>query len=346
MRIQIQPPISVGLLLSYSCNARCRHCMYACSPKWPKEWISENRLENILKTLKSYLMPAPYGPDSVGLSHGLHFTGGEPFLNFPLLVKAVEIARSLDIPSLFVETNCIWAVHNEVTREKLLKLKERGLNGIMISVNPFYLEYVPFERTRRCVQLSREIFGQNTMVYQQEFYQQFMRLGIKGRLSFEDYLGLPGSQQAIRYAEFFMMGRAPYQAHLFPGEMVSRFPAGYFFYQPCEPPFLREWHNHVDHYGNYMPGFCGGLSLGNIDNLKEWVEEGLDLREYPILDFIIKNDFKSLFEFARLEEYPAGKQSYYSKCHLCVDMRKFLASKSDYKELQPRLFYKYLDERT
>jgi len=344
MKIHVPAPISVGLLLSYICNARCRHCMYACSPKWPKEWIPEIRLEKILQTLKPYLEPAPYGPDSVSLSHGLHFTGGEPFLNFPLLVKAVEIAKALNIPSLFVETNCIWAIDDEVTREKLQKLKDRGMKGIMISVNPFYLEYVPFQRTRRCVQLSMEIFGQNTMVYQQEFYQQFTRLGIEGSLPFEDYLNLPGSLQAIRYTEFFMMGRAPYQAHLFPGDMISGFPASYFFYQPCEPPFLREWHNHVDHYGNYIPGFCGGISLGDIEDLKEWVEEGIDLRAYPILNFILENDFKSFYEFTCQEGYPAEKQRYYSKCHLCVDMRKFLESKGDYKELQPRLFYQYLNE--
>jgi hypothetical protein len=35
----------------------------------------------------------------------------------------------------------------------------------------------------------------------------------------------------------------------------------------CSPPFLREWHNHFDNYGNYMPGFCGGISFWNCRNL-------------------------------------------------------------------------------
>ena len=39
-RLKLPEPISGGLLLSYQCNAECRHCMYACSPKW-KDWISE-----------------------------------------------------------------------------------------------------------------------------------------------------------------------------------------------------------------------------------------------------------------------------------------------------------------
>jgi len=47
MQVKLPEPISGGLLLSYQCNAECRHCMYACLPKW-KDWISEKDLEEIL----------------------------------------------------------------------------------------------------------------------------------------------------------------------------------------------------------------------------------------------------------------------------------------------------------
>lgn len=343
MKEPVPAPISVGLLLSYKCSARCRHCMYACSPGWPGDWITELDLERTIKEVAPYLHPSPFGPDTVSLSHGLHFTGGEPFLNFPLLLRAVKTAVTFKIPSTFVETNCIWAVNDELTREKLQQLKRSGLNGIMISVNPFYLEYVPFERTRRCVTISQEIFGQNAMIYQQEFYYQFLQLGISDRLTLREYLALPGSRQAIQYTEFFMMGRAPYQAHRLPEGIISTFPASYFFYQPCDPPFLREWHNHVDNYGHYIPGFCGGISLGDIGNLKKLIEEGIELSLYPILNFIIKNDFKSLNEFACQQGYAGENRTYYSKCHLCVDVRKFLATKDHYRELQPYHFYRQLD---
>ena len=88
-----------------------------------------------------------------------------PFMNFELLLKAVETAHELKIPSTFVETNCYWCPSDEVTREKLQLLKEKGLKGILISVNPFYLEYVPFERTERAIRISQEVFGKNVMVY-------------------------------------------------------------------------------------------------------------------------------------------------------------------------------------
>ena len=76
--------------------------------------------------------PCPYGSNSINLNYGLHFTGGEPFLNFDLLCEAVEMAEELDIPSTFVETNCFWAVNDKSTKEKLSILKNKGLKGILI----------------------------------------------------------------------------------------------------------------------------------------------------------------------------------------------------------------------
>ena len=111
--------------------------------------------------VSDYIQPSPYGKNYMSLNHGIHFTGGEPFLNFELLCLAVEMAESMNIPSTFVETNCFWATSDEIVREKLNILKNKGLKGILISVNPFFLEYIPFERTDRVINLSYEIMFSN-----------------------------------------------------------------------------------------------------------------------------------------------------------------------------------------
>ena len=157
--IKLPQPTSGGVMLSYKCSAECRHCMYACSPRWQGDWISEEDLETLLSGLAGGIEPSPWGADTMSLNHGLHFTGGEPFLNFKLLTRAVEMAEALGIPSIFVETNCFWCKTDQATLEKLSLLKEKGLRGIMISVNPFYAEYVPFDRTKRCIRISHEVFG-------------------------------------------------------------------------------------------------------------------------------------------------------------------------------------------
>ena len=332
-------PISGGLLLSYRCTAECRHCMYACSPKWKGDWISEENLRKILSQLAGKIAPSPWGSEMVSLNYGLHFTGGEPFLNFGLLLRAVEIADELKIPSTFVETNCYWCTKDETTREKLHLLKEKGLRGILISVNPFYLEYVPFERTERAIRISMEVFGKNVMVYQLEYYNLFKKLGVKGKILLEDYLNLMKSEDLARNVELFLMGRAAYKLK----DFYPKYPAHYFFNQPCQPPFIRNWHNHFDNYGNFLPGYCGGISLGDCRNLDELLKEGIDLKKHPVLKFLTTQDMKGLLQFARDFGYREPAEGYVSKCHLCIDLRKYLVSRDDFNELKPKDFYLYLE---
>ena len=186
MRAQIPAPYSGGLILSYICNARCAQCMYACSPDWDADWMTDEDLEKIQDQLSGTIQPAPSGKDTISLAHGLHFTGGEPFLNFELLVKAVETAEAIGIPSTFVETNSYWAVNKKTAYAKLRLLKEKGLKGIMLSVNPFYLEYVPFERTETAIETSYQLFGPNMIIYQWEYYRKFKNLGLKGIVPFKE----------------------------------------------------------------------------------------------------------------------------------------------------------------
>lgn len=342
MRYEIPIPISGGLILSYRCTAKCMHCMYGCSPEWKGDWMSTDDMETILSGLAGKIAPSPFGPDTISLSHGLHFTGGEPFLNYPLLCTAVEMAHAHGIPSLFVETNGYWCVDDERTREKLHALKDRGLHGMLVSVNPFYLEYVPFERTERAVRIGYEVFGRNTAVYQTEYFRLFKEYGFRDRVAFNSFLQREGSGQVWSQVEFFFMGRAPYSL----GELfASRFPryrAADLLSFPCAPPFLRNWHNHFDNYGNFIPGYCGGLSLGDCRELDRLLAEGIDDEKHPVLGFIAEGDFAGFYAFAYERGYRESEEGYFSKCHLCTDLRRHLLKNGGFAELEPAFFYEQL----
>jgi hypothetical protein len=338
-RVKVPPPISGGILLSYKCSAACRHCMYACSPKWKGDWITREDLETLLSTLARWIAPSPWGAQTMSLNHGLHFTGGEPFLNFDLLVEAAEMAEELKIPSTFVETNCSWCASDETAREKLERLRQAGLKGILISVNPFYAEHVPFERTERCIRVSQAVFGRNVMVYQAAYYDRFKQLGIKERIPLEDYIALTQRERLAEHVELFLMGRATRQLR----DFYPRYPARRFFDEPCRPTFLRDWHNHFDNYGNFMPGYCGGLSLGHWRDLDTLVEEGIALDEHPVLRFLIAEDIQGLLDFAGDFGYRETEEGYLSKCDLCLDVRTYLVSQRDFEELRPREFYERLE---
>lgn len=337
--LTVPSPQSCGVMLSYTCNAQCRHCMYACSPESSSDWMSEEKIDNLLSQLSSYIVPSPDGPESLSLNHGLHFSGGEPFLNYPLLLRAIALSAEYGIPSVFVETNCFWCRDDKYTRAKLLELKATGLKGIMISVNPFYLEYVPFEYTERAIRISNEIFGDNLMVYQMEYYKRFLELGLNGTISYDEYLKIEKEEDFMRNVEFFLTGRPVYNMVEILDRHYPRFTPSQLVSQPCQPEFRRTWHNHFDNYGHFMPGYCGGLSYGDWGNLDGLVGSFVDEQEKPILYRIMRGDFQGLLDFALEKGYQPFKEGYFSKCHLCLDMRKQLIEKADFAELGPKEYY-------
>jgi hypothetical protein len=264
-------------------------------------------------------------------------------MSFGLLCTACGFCSEMRIPSIFVETNCFWCVDDRKTREKLLLLKAQGLRGLLISVNPFYLEYVPFERTERAIRIGHEIFGNNLMVYQMEYYWRFKKAGITNRVQFDDYLMIERKEDFLRNVEFFVLGRAAYKLGARLQGLLPKYSAELFFREPCRPSFLRNWHNHFDNYGNYIPGYCGGISLGDIKDLEFLLKEGIDIQEYPVLGYLMDEDIEGLLRMAEDLGYHQLGEGYLSKCHLCIDIRRHLVDVSDFKELRPREFYLYLD---
>jgi hypothetical protein len=324
------------MFLSYRCTSTCKHCLYACSPRWPDHWISEDDAGQILAQLAAVMRGKYPHPGRVGVNDGLHFTGGEPFLNFDLLLRLVRIARRVGIPTTFVETNGFWCRDDATALDQLRTLQAAGLDGILVSANPFILEQIPFERTERAVRISRQVFGANAIVYQAFFYEQFRSMRLTGTLPFEDYVKRAG--HGLQYVELFANGRVPYRlAHLF-----HHAPAGQFYGSSCRHDLIRDWHIHVDNYGNYLPGFCGGLSLGDARQLDALCAQGVDLDALPIIRALIAG-LEALHRLGREYGY-ADRAGYISKCHLCLDIRRHLARHGEFAELQPRELYEHLDE--
>jgi len=338
MRIlHIPEPVSGGLFLSYRCNSECKHCMYACSPRWSADWISKRDAEIILTQLAPSIRGSPLGRDHISLNCGIHLTGGEPFLNFDLLLDLSELVNELDIPSSFVETNCSWCIDDETTRESLLQLKYAGLRGILISVNPFILEYVPPQRIRRGIMIGREIFGENTLIYQEYVYRQFERLDPQNVISLPEYLKATGPR-SLSYLELLPFGRTPYRL----GSFYHKYPAECFFGKSCKSELRRNWHIHIDNYGNYMPGYCGGISLGDARDLHS-ILNGVDLDKLSIIEALTE-DLESLYGLGRGLGYEALEDGYILKCHLCLDIRRWIAQSTDgFSELSPREFYDHLE---
>jgi len=321
--------------------------MYACSPRWENLWMDKDLFRFIVEKLASFSSSfyRGIGNKLLGVNYGFHLTGGEPFLNFPLLLSYVEIASKAGLPSIFVETNCFWCISDEIVEDKLTTLREAGLHGILISVNPFMLEYIDFRNVKRCFRIAVEIFGsRNTMMYHPYFYRQAEEIGVKERLRFEDYLKIALAKDytitdIINPWIILPMGRLCYRLD----EFYNRKNAESYFGERCLDELTRAWHVHIDCYGNYIPGYCGGLTLGDIRMIDDIVDAGVDLSDKPVLE-ALSTDIRRLYEMAvEGYGYKPRDRGYISRCHLCLDIRRHLALEvGGFKELQPIEFYKHI----
>jgi hypothetical protein len=73
------------------------------------------------------------------------------------------------------------------------------------------------------------------------------------------------------------------------------------------------------------------------------LQEGVDTERFPVLGLLMEEDIQGLLEFARERGYEESAEGYFSKCHLCMDLRKHLALTGNYPELSPTEFYTQLE---
>jgi hypothetical protein len=324
-------PTDIGLILSYKCQSRCAHCIYNCGPDW-NDWMQPEDVRAALETMMVWPQ-----------NFQVHITGGEPFLNFPLLLHTVETAAELGIPR-YLETNAGWAVTDDLVERRFKALRQAGLQAILISVSPFHAETIPLERTTMAIRIATEIFGeQNVMVYQAQWLDLIQAFSATIPVPLENYIDIYGADETGRmlWDSYGLIagGRAGYQL----GYLKSKQSAETFYGDHCAFEILYAPHSHFDLYGNFIPGFCGGLSIGDWHALP-MVLARAQRPEFPtIIDILVNYGPYGLFEAAVLEyDYVPLPDGYCGKCHLCVDVRKHLVQNGYFPELQPNQFYREL----
>jgi molybdenum cofactor biosynthesis enzyme MoaA len=133
----------VGLLLTERCDAACRHCWFSSSP--------DRKAAMNLEQAKRYIDAA-----SANGARWVSFTGGEPFLVYDLLLDLTAYASSNGRLSEAV-TNCNWATSREKALQRLLPLKEAGLDTLNMSVDDFHQETIPLTRVKNCFEAAKRL---------------------------------------------------------------------------------------------------------------------------------------------------------------------------------------------
>ncbi|MCS7180742.1 MAG: hypothetical protein NZ891_05260, partial [bacterium] len=200
----------------------------------------------------------------------------------------------------------------------------------------FYVDKVPIENFEIAMRKSLEIFGsENVSFYTISGYKLIKDLNIKGNLSFKKCLNLIGEKNFINFLKTYIVPKGKVLYTL--DKWFCKFPVEKFKRANCVYEFLNPYHIHIDLYGNYMPSFCAGITIGNYE---EVLEKGIN-DEDKVLKFLL-NDIYELLLWAESYGYKR-KDGYVNKCHLCLDIRKFLIENNfRFDSLKPEEFYKNL----
>ncbi|MBG0786115.1 MAG: radical SAM protein [Anaerolineaceae bacterium] len=324
-------PRDIGLILSYRCQTACAHCLYNCGPDW-HDWMPEDEVRKALEAAQA----------AWGTGFQVHLTGGEPFLNFPLLLSATRMAAALGIP-VYVETNAAWVRDLAQAEDRFGQLRAAGMNAVLVSVSPFHQESIPLQRSLDGITAARTVFGAaRVMVYQAEWLPELARYGLNEPVPLDRYREEYGQADAgLRFWMGFGLmggGRAGYRL----GGWIPRRPAEVFRGRHCLEELAFAPHSHLDLYGNFIPSFCGGISLGDWHDLPGLAEGFRQGQVGRLARIWMDSGPFGLFQLAKdeygYEPLPGG---YVDKCHLCVDVRSHLSKRNLYpNELMPNGFYR------
>jgi hypothetical protein len=273
----------------------------------------------------------------------VHFTGGEPFLHFDLLLEGVRWAVDRGIVN-YVETSASWCIDDEDVIQRFAELKQAGMQAVLISCSPFHAEKIPPARTLRAVKASLEIFGsRGTIVYQPEYLQIIQLFDMDRPTPLSRYEQEFGVEEAGRILwqgyGIISGGRSGYKL----GHLVPKYPAESFAGMNCARDILFAHHSHFDLYGNYISGFCGGLTIGSWRELPHVLKNFRTGCYPPLIENLIEHGPYGLAQMAQEGHgYLPDHAGYTGKCHLCVDVRSHLVQVVDFHELRPLRFYENL----
>ena len=327
--MNVLSPQDLGIILSYGCHSACKHCLYNSGPGWEKPPISSPELREALEAVTVW-------PDTPQV----HFAGGEPFLHYGLLLDGVRMASELGIRS-YVETSASWCIDYAESVERFQALRDAGLQAILISCSPFHAERIPPARTLRALRAALEVFGEDrVIVYLPEFLRVVQLFDIERATPLTGYVEKFGLEEARRILwqgnGIISGGRSGYEL----GHIARKYPAEAFAQTDCAMDILYAHHSHFDLYGNFISGFCGGLAVGDWHRLPQLLADFRAGRYPPLIEVLVDSGPFGLADLAQTRYgYQPLPDGYAGKCHLCVDVRRYLVEVADFEELRPPGFY-------
>ncbi len=278
------------ILLTYRCILTCDHCFV---------WGGPTQTATLTVEQVRLILRQAY---DLGTVEWIYFEGGEPFLYYPVLVRAVQLATSMGFRVGLV-TNAFWASSVEDALTWLRPFAEM-VEDLSISSDNFHANA---PHAKHALTAARQL----------NIRAQVLRVILPAAENADQSAADPAETST----PLMFRGRAAATlAHTAPRQPAARF-------DRCENEDLRNpGRVHVDPLG-YVH-ICQGMTMGNLFQipLKEMI--GMYVPErHPIVGPLLKGGPLAL---ARVYNAPIADE-YADACHMCYEVRQAL--RSDFPEI-------------
>jgi len=277
------------ILLTYQCNFECDHCFVWGSP-WQSGTFTLSQLEDVLAQAKE-----------VGTVSSIYFEGGEPFLYYPVLLKAVDAAVGMGFEVGMV-SNGYWATTKDDAKVWLEPFAGKLLN-FSVSSDLFH-----YDET-----LSRQAMNANLAAEELGIPIGTISIAHPETDQVEPAIGqLPADESGVMYR-----GRAA-------AKLVKHAPINpWTEFNECPYEDLVEpGRVHLDPLGHLH--ICQGISIGNLFEkpLKDICAE-YEPENHPVVGPLLSG---GPAELVRQYDLPL-KESFADACHLCYTARLVMREK-------------------
>lgn len=283
----------VHFLLTYRCDLECDHCFVWGSPK-AKGVFTLKQIRSILSEAKK-----------LGTVDFISIEGGEPFLYYPIMVRAAEEATALGF-RVEILSNCYWATCQEDAAEWLKPIAKAQNVQLSISSDFYHGEDWATSEAKNAIKATKTLD---------------LKVGINTVKNPSTAVPNPPTEiEGVKVGELWeIMYRGRAAAKL--AEKASKKPWREFTKCPYED-FTKQKRVHVDPLG-YVH-VCQGIAIGNAwqKPFSEIIEE-YNPYENPILEPLIRGGPTALVEKFSLPH----EEVYADACHLCYTARVTLRNK-------------------
>jgi hypothetical protein len=307
--LKAEAPNNCTILLTMRCPAQCRHCLFESGPT-RTETIDAGLGERYIDAIARF-DPRP----------SVSFSGGDPFVQLPLLRRLVARCHSHDMTSEAI-TSAAWCKTEAYALEVLASLNADGLATICISVDRYHTEFVAAERLRNGIVAGlatglrvviNSIRDPNSDEPTEAYLERTLRMAPseleEANLS-EIYLCPVGrTLDQVSIDDLFIRDVPVHEPCIYSTDVVTLTPHGALY--PC--------------CGMVLGKFPGKTPLFEYDNLMgksvEEIHEAITaLRENLFFRLLqIVGPYKLLDEVRHRNPEIPTRENYYGACDVCIE---------------------------